>query len=64
MIYQILILGKFHMMNIKINIYNKFKTFDLINEKDYFCSLDLFKPFINSGRKFLKSEKYLIKKEI
>ena len=44
------------------SIYNKFKTLDLINEKDYFCNLDLFKPFNESGKIFLKSQKIFYKK--
>jgi len=43
-------------------IYNKYKTLDLISEKDYFCNLDLFKPFNDAGRIFLKTEKIFYKK--
>ena len=44
------------------SIYNKYKTLDLINEKDYFCNLELFKPFNDSGRIFLICEKIFYKK--
>ena len=44
------------------SIYNRYKSLDLIGEKEYFCNLDLFKLYFNWEKVFFSLEKIIYKK--